>query len=382
MGEGSPQSAIRRYRAPLAVLGLLLLAGILGVSFSSLAHGQHGSSAQPGEQSTPPTPTPSPTRLLSVPGPRIADATAPLKVTLSGPPAQGSPPPLLRPAVAGSWAKAGDTETFTPVSTLEPCSKYTLTIWAGTTATGQSALGRRRTLALSVRCPPISGLQQALARLGYLGASFHSLYGIRIPGGPESRATAARHAYHPGHGRLAPDPSDAPAVRMGVMDATTTGALEVFQADRGLAVTGEPDRATWAPLLAVETLDRRDRHGYTWVSVSEALPETLAVHEGDRVTLTTPVNTGVPGAETETGIFPIYARYVSTTMTGTDPDGTHYLAPDVPWVNYFNGGDAVHGYPRASYGFPQSNGCVELPIAAAQRAFGMLQIGDIVEVDG
>ncbi len=52
-------------------------------------------------------------------------------------------------------------------------------------------------------------------------------------------------------------------------------------------------------------------------------------------------------------------------MTGTDPDGVHYVAPDVPWVNYFNGGDAVHGYPRASYGFPQSNGCVELPIETA-----------------
>ena len=35
-------------------------------------------------------------------------------------------------------------------------------------------------------------------------------------------------------------------------------------------------------------------------------------------------------------------------------------------MNYFNGGDAVHGYPRASYGFPQSNGCVELPIETAK----------------
>ena len=69
-------------------------------------------------------------------------------------------------------------------------------------------------------------------------------------------------------------------------------------------------------------------------------------------------------------------------MTGTDPDGTKYVAPDVPWVNYFNGGDAVHGYPRASYGSPQSNGCVELPIETAQTVFGMLQLGDIVVVSG
>ena len=105
------------------------------------------------------------------------------------------------------------------------------------------------------------------------------------------------------------------------------------------------------------------------------------MHRGHHVVFTTPVNTGVPGAETAQGMFPIYARYVSTTMSGTDVDGTKYVVPDVPWVNYFNGGDAVHGYPRASYGFPQSNGCVELPIEAAHTVFGMLAIGDIVDVE-
>ena len=116
------------------------------------------------------------------------------------------------------------------------------------------------------------------------------------------------------------------------------------------------------------------------MTVTESLPETLEVHRDDHVVFSTPANTGVPGAETAQGIFPIYSRFVSTTMTGTDVDGTKYTVPDVPWVNYFNGGDAVHGYPRASYGFPQSNGCVELPIEAAAQVYPMLKIGDIVEV--
>ncbi len=98
----------------------------------------------------------------------------------------------------------------------------------------------------------------------------------------------------------------------------------------------------------------------------EGIPETLEVHRGHHVVLTSPTNTGVPGAETPQGIFPIFARFVSTTMTGTDVDGTKYVVPDVPWVNYFNGGDTMHGYPRASYGSPQSNGCVELPIETAE----------------
>ena len=151
---------------------------------------------------------------------------------------------------------------------------------------------------------------------------------------------------------------------------------------RQLEPTGEPNYVTWASLLASETAYRRDPGPYTWVSVSESLPETLEVHRGDRVALSTPVNTGVPGAETPPGTFPIFSRFVSTTMSGTDVDGTKYVVPNVPWVNYFNGGDAVHGYPRASYGSPQSNGCVELPIETAHTVFGMLAIGDIVEVTG
>ena len=37
-------------------------------------------------------------------------------------------------------------------------------------------------------------------------------------------------------------------------------------------------------------------------------------------------------------------------MSGTNPDGSHYSDPGVPWVSYFNGGDALHGFLRASYG--------------------------------
>lgn len=318
---------------------------------------------------------------MGLPGHEIVNGTEPLAVTLSAPVSATSPPPTLSPNVAGSWSEVGNSVVFTPVSTLQPCSTYRLTIWARTSSTGSAPLGRRRTIALHVACPPIAGLQQALARLGYLGAKLRPRYTVHIPSGRETRAEAAIHAYHPPRGALAPDPYDAPPVDLGQLDETTRGALEVYQADRGLEATGEPNSATWDSLLYDETHYRRDPVSYTWVTVSESLPETLDVHRGNHVVFSTPVNTGVPGAETAQGLFPIYARYVSTTMSGTDVDGTKYVVPDVPWVNYFNGGDAVHGYPRASYGFPQSNGCVELPIEAAHTVFGMLAIGDIVDVE-
>ncbi|HSZ13850.1 MAG TPA: L,D-transpeptidase family protein [Solirubrobacteraceae bacterium] len=323
-----------------------------------------------------------PTQLAALPKRQIANGTDPLTVTLSAPVSPTSPSPSLSPSIAGAWIIVGDSWVFTPASTLQPCSSYALTVWSRTSSTAHADLGRKQTIALHVACPPLAGMQQALARLGYLGAKLRPRYVAHIHSGAETRREAAENAFHPPRGMLAPNPGDAPPVQMGRLDAVTRGALEVYQADRGLAATGEPDSATWAKVLYDVTNYRRDRQPYTWASVSESLPETLQLHRGRRVVFSTPVNTGVPGAATELGIFPIYARYVSTTMSGTDVDGTKYVVPDVPWVNYFNGGDAVHGYPRASYGFPQSNGCVELPIEAAHTVFGMLAIGDIVDVRG
>jgi peptidoglycan hydrolase-like protein with peptidoglycan-binding domain len=390
--EGAGQASPRRLpagRRQLLMTGLLLVALIVAGVRTGAALARHhdvGSLLASGPSgattpATPVTPPLSPTRVLHLTSQTLANPTDPLAVTLSGPPTRYSPRPTLRPAVAGSWSTVGNTEVFTPASTLQPCTTYTLTVWANTIATGHSRVGRKHIVTLRAGCPPLAGLQQALARLGYLGAKLHPIYHVRLPhDGPETVREAAVQAYRPYHGRLAPDPADAPPVEMGTLDETTRGALEIFQADHHLQATGEPDAATWRVLLMVQALYHRNPQPYTWVSVTESLPETLEVHRGDHVALSTPANTGVAGAETAQGIFPIYARYTSTTMTGTNPDGSHYSDPGVPWVNYFNGGDAVHGFVRGSYGFPQSNGCVELPVSTAAEVFPMLAIGDVVWV--
>ncbi len=337
---------------------------------------------------TPPAQTPPAkpklrTRITALPGSTIVDGTAPLKVRLSGAPAPVSPVPMLSPGVAGKWTAVGRYYSFAPKSTLEPCSTYTLTVWAGTTATGELPLGgRRRTYTLHVACPGIQALQQGLARLNYLPYSIDNPHGANSGGSPERRALAARYAFRPPAARLVANVPDAPGLWYGALDPTTHGALMVFQLNHGLSVTGAPDRSTWASLLAAETLGHGDPAPYTWVTVSESIPETLQVHRGRHVVLSSATNTGVAGATTERGTFPIYSRFTSTTMSGTNPDGSKYSDPGVPWVNYFNGGDAVHGFPRGSYGSPQSNGCVELPIETAARVFPLLSIGDLVIVNG
>jgi lipoprotein-anchoring transpeptidase ErfK/SrfK len=363
--------------AALAVVAILVLGG-RSHSVGGLLGSRQASAATPVAPEAHTTLTALPNRIR-------LDGTTPLWVRLSGAPASGSPRPRVSPDVAGTWSTNGDSEYFTPTSTLEPCTSYELTIPASIQATGQTPLGKTRTIALTVACPPVKALQQALARLGYLPYTFHSLYGIHLPGGKESRSTAAALAFHPATGALVANFGGVPPLDYGKLDPTTEGALTVFEASRGIESgesSGVSNARIWESLLAAESEGRRNPHPYTFVTVTESEPETLEVHKGSHVALTTPANTGVPGAETPTGIFPIFARDVSTTMSGTDVDGTKYDIPDVPWVNYFNGGDAVHGYERASYGFPQSNGCVELPIETAKTVFGMLALGDIVYITG
>jgi peptidoglycan hydrolase-like protein with peptidoglycan-binding domain len=318
--------------------------------------------------------------MTGVSGKPLRDGTAPVTVTLDAPPVAGGPMPTISPRVAGTWTTSGREELFTAASTLEPCATYHLSVPAGTTATGHAPLGRVHRATLQIACPSPLALQQALARLAYLPFKMVTRYGKINVGGPITRALAARHAFLPPSGHLAKTVKDVPPFQQGTLDPTTVGALEVFQEHHGQAPSGVADEQTWAALLAAETVDRRNPHPYTWVSVSEASPETLEVHVGHHVALMTAANTGVPGAPTALGTFPIYARYTSTTMTGTNPDGSHYSDPGVPWVNYFNGGDAVHGFIRPGYGWPQSDGCVELPIPTAAAVYPMLQIGDIVNV--
>ena len=103
-------------------------------------------------------------------------------------------------------------------------------------------------------------------------------------------------------------------------------------------------------------------------------------HNGQTV-VTGAVNTGIPAAPTATGVFPVFEHALSVTMSGTNPDGSHYSDPGVPYVSYFNGGDALHGFIRASYGYPQSLGCVEMPYSEAAPVYPYTPIGTLVNVD-
>ena len=160
----------------------------------------------------------------------------------------------------------------------------------------------------------------------------------------------------------------------------TRGALMAFENAHEFMPEGIANRQVWAALIHAEIAHDRTTAGYSYVSVNEG-SQSLALWNDGRVRMTTPVNTGIASAPTELGTFPVFEHIASGTMSGTNPDGSHYEDPGVPWISYFNGGDALHGFERASYGMPQSLGCVEMPPATAGEVWPYTPVGTLVHVE-
>jgi outer membrane protein assembly factor BamB len=168
--------------------------------------------------------------------------------------------------------------------------------------------------------------------------------------------------------------------KRGASTVLIKGAVMAFESDHKLADDGVAGRTVWMALLKATSRHLASKRTYDYVEVSRSLPQTLRVWRNGRVIYSSLCNTGIAGRPTDPGTFPVYARFLSTTMSGTNPDGSKYHDAGVPYVAYFNGGDAVHGFIRGSYGWPQSLGCVELPYSAAAVVFRYDPIGTLVHV--
>lgn len=107
-----------------------------------------------------------------------------------------------------------------------------------------------------------------------------------------------------------------------------------------------------------------------WIEV-DLSTQTLYAHEGNRTVYTFPVSTGLPWLPTVTGEFHIWAKLVSTRMTGgSKTDGTFYDLPNVPYTMYFYKGYGIHGaYWHHAFGHPRSHGCVNMDPNDAKTLF-------------
>jgi hypothetical protein len=298
--------------------------------------------------------------------------------------------PALSPDASGSWRiTSSHTLSFHPTgygfglgATVKIALPAGVALVGGHTTAGGSQATWNVPGGSPVR------LHQLLAQLGYLPVSFH--YSGAAPGPTAAAQLAA--AVNPPKGTFTWRWSNIPAALRADWSPTasgvmTEGAIMAFESDHNM-FSGVPagegggtaSPAVWRALIKAAIANQRSTFGYSFVSVSEGSPENETTWHNGKVVVHGLVNTGAAPDTTAQGTFPTFTHDVSVTMSGTNPDGSHYSDPGIPWTSYFNGGDALHGFIRASYGFPQSLGCVEMPFSEAHAVWRSTPIGTLVHV--
>ncbi len=317
------------------------------------------------------------------PGSKILPNTA-ITLTFSKPvsSALGAARPPVSPATPGVWHTVNShTLTFRPEGTGYGLgAKVSIPLPGGVRLVGGQQSGAASTGVWTV--PPGSPLrmQQLLAILGYLPLKFD--YSGASPGPSPTEQLAA--AINPPAGRFTWKYADIPAPlrsfwQPGASGVMMKGALMAFENDHGLTTDGVAGPNVWKALMAAAVAGHPSSFGYTFAMVSVSAQHLVLWHNGKTV-LTTAVNTGIASAPTATGTYPVYEHISSGTMSGTNPDGSHYNDPGIRYISYFNGGDALHAFTRAQYGFPQSLGCVEMPLGPAGAVYPYTPIGTLVHV--
>ncbi len=366
----------QRRSGPRLWVILAACAGALVIVASGLlfATRDHGSPA-----SATATATPKLTVLSASPtGPGVAAGSS-VSVRFSADLAPGSPLPTMTPAIPGRWAVLSPSLLqYQSSGPLVAGSTESITIRGGAGGV-EGARGQRMvhtvTDAFTVAAGSTLRLQQLLAELGYLPLAFTAAVPVTSPA-QEGNDQVGSFSWRWVDQAMALGPLWTP----GTDNVITKGAVMNFEAQHGLKADGVAGPLVWSDLLTEVQSGQGDPLPYDYVVVSKTLPQTATVYDNGASVYKTLVSTGVAAAPTESGTWPVFLRYTVTTMSGTNPDGTKYVDPGIPWVSYFHGGDALHGFVRSSYGFPQSVGCVEIPPANAKVIYPLTPIGTLVTV--
>jgi len=128
-------------------------------------------------------------------------------------------------------------------------------------------------------------------------------------------------------------------------------------------------------LDAAKKMPAWGKNGERWFDVN-VTKQTLVAYDGTRAVYATLISTGEAGLEdpahskaTKRGIFRIHTKHVSATMD-SDEAGEEFELRDVPYVQYFEEGYALHGaYWHDRFGTPKSHGCINLTPEDARRLF-------------
>jgi len=306
----------------------------------------------------------------------------PIRVTFSEPLAADSPMPTLSPSIPGNWQRvSADTVQFVPDTGFPELTHVRVIVPAGSAgvrSTDGGLLATRTVDRFFTGGYAVMRAEQLLAQLGYLPLTWS---GATVSATDANAQLSA--AYDPPAGSFSWDsgyPSELTDMwSPGQTNEVLTGAVMAFESDHDLAMDGDAGPEVWRDLLSAVAKGQDNSHGYTYALASQVQPETLTVWHDGKVILHTLANTGIPAAPTTVGTAAVYLRYSFQIMRGKNPDGTKYADP-VSWVSYFRSGEAVHYFPRGSYGYQQSLGCVELPYAQAKFIWPYMTYGTLVTV--
>jgi lipoprotein-anchoring transpeptidase ErfK/SrfK len=321
------------------------------------------------------------------PGAQVAPGT-PIRLTFSEPVADalGGTRPSFVPATPGRWHQTNShTLLFVPTGFgASFASNLTVKFQRPVAVTGSSgaSVHATRRIGWTVLAGSTLRLHQLLAQAGYLPLVWKPA-GAAVAHTPRAELRAA---VNPPKGTFTwRYPNTPPELRAlwneDSANQITRGAVMTFQDLHHLDVDAIAGAQVWHALLKDAIAGRRHDVGYSYVYVHSQVPQSLTLWHNGSTILTSPGNTGIPAAPTQLGTFQVFEHIPVGTMSGTNPDGSHYNDPGIKWISYFNGGDAIHAFNRASFGTPQSLGCVELPEASAARVWPYTPIGTLVTVE-
>jgi lipoprotein-anchoring transpeptidase ErfK/SrfK len=285
---------------------------------------------------------------------------------------------------------------------LNRIKRHTGVAFVGTFDAGPNLDNRRFGVTVDLRLLPLDKVKPEVA------SAFHGVElasGITLPVAfarpcdPQKRGgelVPCRHVYREEGGRFRRDPSVLPTraflqltgLRRVVDEVPyleTKAGYWVRAKDMGVAVT--PHRWPGAA-----------ERGEKWIDVSIA-DETLTLWEGKKPVFVTLVSAGQDGLKdpkttksTIRGFFRLKSKHITATMDSnerssqsggaapdatagesadaTDKKDTSFELRDVPYVQYFHEGFAIHAaYWHDRFGTPRSHGCINLAPIDAMRVF-------------
>jgi lipoprotein-anchoring transpeptidase ErfK/SrfK len=122
--------------------------------------------------------------------------------------------------------------------------------------------------------------------------------------------------------------------------------------------------------------------GEKWIDIDIG-DQVLTAYQGDTVVRTFVISSGSARYPTVTGTFYTYARIEIQDMSGgSQAAGDYYFQADVPWVQYFFEGYAIHGaYWHNSFGTPIGHGCINMRVEESRWLYDWAEVTGIrVEV--